>query len=71
MKPEVRIEDWHIAKWQDTDNEVLHGTAIKHYIWGTDRIRTSAIVNKDLANNRVETRNTIYILGEPRETNNQ
>ena len=65
MKPEVRIEDWKIAKWQDTDTEVLHGTAINHYIWGTDRIRSSAIVNKDFANNRVETLNTIYLLGEP------
>lgn len=64
MKPEVRIEEWFVAFGQ------LHGKAFGHprFSDGT-RVITSAIVTPKpwhfKSGDKVETRNTVYLLGEP------
>lgn len=78
-KPEVKIEQWWVAAAQDmllpfdlSPNDdgyhFLHGVCTGHpRLSDGTHIHTSYVVNFDWKNGRVETRNSIYILGAPRK----
>jgi hypothetical protein len=72
VKPTIEIEDWAIGsrggepyKAPEARSKVLYGHVLDHPTHGDlPHARTSAIVNIDLANRRVETQNSIYLLGK-------
>ena len=61
-KPIVRIENWHLEV--RVDGTRLFGEAENHPQWGCNPIVSSPIV-KDGTPTYVETKNTLYLLGEP------
>jgi hypothetical protein len=71
-KPTIKIEDWAIGsiggepyKAPEAQSKALYGHVLDHPTHGDIPFaRTSAIVNIDLANRRVETQNSIYLLGK-------
>lgn len=74
VKPEARIENWEIGTIYEGSPEVLFGNVYGHSnpeLFDGVNVHTSPIVNKDLRNNRVETKNTVYILGAPKAIDNK
>lgn len=70
MKPTVHIENWRelFAGTGGSDATILTGNVLDHprFASGTF-VYTSRVLGKE--GNRVETRNTIYILGKPADAN--
>jgi hypothetical protein len=63
-KKTVRINNWKIIDGQVPGIKVLTGDAVDHPRYGTANVITSAIIH-DRAPTYVETRNHLYLLGEP------
>jgi hypothetical protein len=75
MKPEIEIDNWAVTTHfygkeayvaPEARSKVLIGHVTGHPTMGDADVHTSYIVRFDLACRRVETHNTIYVLGAPK-----
>ena len=60
MKPTIKVENWYVI------DDTLHGFVIDHpkSVHRESSITSSKITKYDYSNQRVETKNTVYILGK-------
>ena len=72
-KPRVKIEGWSMSMGLSSPYDapelaalILMGDVVDHPRFEEgEHVRTSSVIGIDLPNKIVETKNTIYILGEP------
>lgn len=68
-KREVRIEEWEVIFNSEDGSRKLRGNVYGHvnFTDGTEVVTSKIIKDDSIENYRIETKNTIYILGKERK----